>query len=167
MHPDPDLAEASKGIIAPKLLTLERGTLLFRFASSQQGGAPTTEDDWYRSPWWILEGAFHRIYQRGLSKSTGMSDHRDQTLSRNSRNGLAVCNSWSSMDMMVKAQLRGSIRAYAGQGLPQMTCVQDQTQQIQITPNLGITQLYICNMKEIGPTMLARAGFHALSLSGN
>jgi hypothetical protein len=165
MTSDIDFSKASAGIVNPRSVTLPAGTLLFRFAGSidKRTGRETTEDDWYRSPWWISQKDFKRIYNRGLGHNTGRSQNRDQTISRNARNGLAVLNSWSHMDVMVKATTRTSIRAYAGQGRAQATGVEDETQCLVMFPNQGITQLHLLDMENT-QWVLSRDGFQPLSL---
>src|SRR4051812_8380326 len=108
-----ELDRAEQGIRSPKVVTLQAGEAVFRFASTVDPttgkGRPSSE--WARGPWWFLEADYRKVIDR----------HRSGPLALGTvaRSAAAVQPSWSRMDVSIKAYLRFDTEVYLGKGKTQ------------------------------------------------
>jgi hypothetical protein len=152
----PDNARA--GLRSPQVVTLNAGQGLFRFSSTS-----SPQHLWAAGPWWMYEHDYQKIvaeYQ--LSRARHGED--GLTLGYLGRAAMAVKQSWSKMDVVVKAIVSQDIKAFAGLGRSQFN--ERMPNGIRITwkgwPN--VQQLFIPNISD--KHGLTLAGQQALLVLG-
>ncbi len=144
-----DAPEAARqGMRQIRVVTLDAGQILFRFASTKRhDGTPIPSDRWAASPWWMLEQDYrqiNRVFEQGRLV------HGEDSLSLGfiGRSAVAVQQSWSRVDVVIKAHVLSEINVFSGPG---------RTQYREMAPNgLFITlpgwpdveQLFIPNISD-------------------
>jgi hypothetical protein len=140
---------ARDGLRQPRVVTLEEGEVLFRFASTDR-----PNNLWAASPWWMYERDYRKIVQA----------HEESELSMGllGRSAVAIQPSFSRADVVVKARVLQDIKAFCG--LP-------RTQYRELLPNgmwltlrgwAHVEQLFIPNIS--GPHGRTPLGYQALSV---
>ena len=178
--PQPGLAEASAGIIAPTPVLLEMGRYIYRFASSRfmaditapevlaarppdAPRAPVVKQSYRASQglqagrWWVREEDFDSIMERAARAGVD--------LGQKARWDLAVLQKWGSrMDLVVQARVRSRLWAWTGLAKPQRELT-GNGQAIRLYGNREIRQLYLHDVTDSAGTLTPR-GREALSVTG-
>ena len=147
--------DARNGLCNPRVLPLKAGQLLFRFASSQRAdGLGLPRHLWPARPWWVTWENYKLIVAE-VKKSYQLHGKDRLTLGYMGRVALAVQQSYSRVDILVKAKLACDINAFAGRGATQYNEEMPNGWRITLTGWPHIEQLYIPNIND-------RDGFTAI-----
>jgi hypothetical protein len=125
-------AVGTGGIFNPRREHLQAGNFYYRFASSnlpeanQRGGG-----------WWIDFENFHKI--------RAFADHNSYSLRDAARLMLALPFAWTRVDLLIRAQLKVRLDAYAGEGKTAQGADQgpDAGTRWIPTQHIRVKQLYI------------------------
>ncbi len=140
-HTLDELHRAEMGMRTPQVTTLPCGTVLFRFASSQnvQSGASIPSSEWARGPWWFLEQDYRKLLERFQAGKLGLGTV--------ARSAAAVQPSWSRMDVSIKARLRDDTNVYLGKGKTQYRDPLPNGMFMTLTGWPDIDQVYLPNSR--------------------
>lgn len=146
-----------RGMRGPRAVTLAPGQVLFRFASSD---APPAL--WAAGPWWLYEHDYRKIVeQERLSRA--QHGPEGLTLGWLGRSAAAVQQSWSRMDVVVKAVVLQEVMAFAGRGRTQYKERGPNGFLYTISGWPNVEQLYIPNIGDRqGRTLLGYQALHVL-----
>jgi hypothetical protein len=124
---------ARRGLRSPRIVTLTAGQILYRFASTS-----SPAHLWAAGPWWMYEHDYHKI----------IAQHQQGKLSLGylGRSAMAVQQSWSKMDVVVKAVVSQDIKAFAGRGRTQYREMTPNGMFITLTGWENVEQLFIPNI---------------------
>jgi hypothetical protein len=133
---------ARAGLRSPRIVTLNAGQVLYRFASTS-----LAQQLWPAGPWWMHERDYQKIVAE-YERSRARHGEDGLTLGYLGRAAMAVKQSWSKMDVVVKARVGHDIKAFAGLGRSQFN--EQMPNGIRITwqgwPN--VEQLFIPNISD-------------------
>lgn len=139
---------ARRGMRSPAVVTLRAGEALFRFASTaRHDGTSIPSNTWAASPWWMYEADYHAILAVHR-QSQAAHGRNGQTLGMVARGAMAIQQSWSRLDVRIKAVVLQDINAFLGLG---------RTQYRELAPNgmyftlpgwPDVRQLYIPNISD-------------------
>lgn len=134
----PDTARS--GMRSPRVVTLKSGQVLFRFASTTTGS-----EMWAAGPWWMYEHDYHKIIAAYL-ESRAQHGEDGLTLGFLARAAVAVKQSWSRTDVVVKAIVNNDVKAFAGTGRSQYNESMPNGMHVTWRGWPNVTQLFIPNI---------------------
>lgn len=134
----PDIARS--GLRSPRVVTLTSGQVLFRFASTT-----SRRDTWAAGPWWMYEHDYHKIIAAYL-ESRAQHGEDGLTLGFLARAAVAVKQSWSRTDVVVKAIVNNDVKAFAGAGRSQYNESMPNGMHVTWRGWPNVTQLFIPNI---------------------
>jgi hypothetical protein len=142
---DPSYGVAAKGIVSPTPKLLTSGTF-YRFAGSArpETDQPISRDVQIGSGWWMDEATYLQ-----LITYLGADPNNWSMLARSA---LAVLYDWSTMDLLIAAQLTSPINVFAGVGAAQSGATRGGgTIRMEAPPT--IKQIYIPNVRGSYPSV--------------
>jgi hypothetical protein len=154
LNADLDLSQlpeaARAGLRQPRVVTLNAGDILFRFASTNR-----PKDRWAASPWWMFERDYRRIIKA--------HEESDLSLGLLARSAMAVQPSYSRMDVAIKAVVLQDINAFCGLGRPQYREVLPNGMYLTLRGWSDVEQLFIPNISDsAGRTSLGYQALHVM-----
>ncbi len=142
-------SDAVEGLRQPRVVTLQAGQILFRFASSDR-----PKETWAARPWWMYEHDYRKIIQT--------NDESDLSLGLLGRWAMAVPQSVSKMDVVIKAVVLQDVNAFCGLGRTQYRDLLPNGMWLTLRGWPHVNQLYIPNVGDAhGRTLL---GYQALTV---
>ena len=158
LNDDLDLSKlpeiAASGLRSPRVVMLNAGQVLFRFASTA-----SRPNVWAAGPWWMYDHDYYKVVAAHLESR---AKHKEEglTLGFLGRAAMAVQQSWSKMDVVVKAVVNNDIKVFAGLGRSQYN--EQMPNGISITWKgwPSVEQLFIPNIGDRGGRTLL--GYSAL-----
>lgn len=140
-----DLTAAAQGIVSPRLITIDAGSVLYRIGNSAGKYGPM-------GPWWFTADVMERMQQaaEGLASRDPRKADVRAWLALNARMLLAVKLEFSPADVLLAARATAPLQAYTGTGRPMIDYLgadnaADATVTYTMAPKPWLQQLYLCD----------------------